>query len=112
MSTPPATPHHCTAFPRRAFVEKSAAALLLAPLLTRAAFADDPAKFAPAEFIAVQKAAADWPEYVAFVRRRLCLPADRDPVVAEALVSHPAPVAAMVTVSWDPSGPSRVSSTG
>ena len=55
MSTPPANPHHRATFSRRAFVEKSAAAFVLAPIFSCAVFAEDAAKFVPADFIAVQK---------------------------------------------------------
>jgi SAM-dependent methyltransferase len=41
-------------------------------------------------------------DYVDFVRRRLCLPADRHAEVAEALAAEPAPVTEVVTVWWDP----------
>jgi len=41
-------------------------------------------------------------DYVAFIRRRLCLPADRHAEVAEALAAEPAPVTEAVTVWWDP----------
>jgi SAM-dependent methyltransferase len=49
----------------------------------------------------VEKTTANPEEYVAFVRRRLCLPAGRDAEVAEALASNPAPAVQMVTVWWD-----------
>jgi SAM-dependent methyltransferase len=55
----------------------------------------------------VEKASAASADYVAFVRRRLCLSADRDAEVAAALASDPMPTARMVTVSW----PGRFSST-
>jgi SAM-dependent methyltransferase len=55
----------------------------------------------------VAKAAANPADYVAFVRRRLCLPATRDSEVAEVLASDPAPVTEVVTVGWDPAEKGR-----
>lgn len=52
-----------------------------------------------------RKAAIDSAEYVAFVRRRLCLPASRDPEVAEALASGMMlPNDDVVTVFWAGAG--------
>ena len=40
------------------------------------------------------------PDFVAFVRRRLCLPAERDAEVGAALAELPVPAHRVVTVSW------------
>jgi len=42
-----------------------------------------------------------WPTYVAFTRRRLCLPADRDPEVAELLAQQPRGPRESVVLFWD-----------
>jgi SAM-dependent methyltransferase len=57
----------------------------------------------------VAKSDTNTDAYVAFVRRRLCLPAERHGEVAEALAADPAPVTGVVTVWWDTAS---LSSTG
>lgn len=53
----------------------------------------------------------DRSEYVAFARRRLCLPPDRDPEVVAALGDNwPLLVREVVTVSWAPPSPARPAS--
>lgn len=58
---------------------------------------------------AVAKAGLDESAYVAFVRRRLCLSADRDDEIAAALHEQApagaAPVSTAVTVAWEPVPP-------
>ena len=53
-----------------------------------------------AERAARQAADPRSPEAVAFVRRRLCLPAGRDAEVADALAGLPAPAQRVATVAW------------
>jgi SAM-dependent methyltransferase len=47
-----------------------------------------------------RKARLDAPEYIAFVRRRLCLPADRDPEIAEVLANRNLNNDEVLTLSW------------
>jgi hypothetical protein len=48
-----------------------------------------------------RKAAHTESDYVAFVRRRLCLPASRDGEVAAALAARASPTVSAVAIAWD-----------
>jgi SAM-dependent methyltransferase len=49
---------------------------------------------------ATRKARLDAPEYIAFVRRRLCLPTDRDPEIAEVLANRDLNNDEVLTLWW------------